>query len=301
MPPTAAGLPIPSAEFTLVLGYANSEEFMKIRLQDLHIHTEYSCDSRAKMMDMCQAALDIGIDEIGFTDHMDLIPDDPCAGYLQLDPWWDALEICRTKYGDSLIIKAGIEIGEPHRYADQYSKLLDAYPWDYALGSLHWVGDSCVFHEEYFTQTEEDAYRAYFTELGRMALDAPFDILAHTDVVKRYGYNIYGEYDPGRYETEIRRALRHCVERGIVIEINTSTLRWSVGETSPTRPILDWYKEEGGEAVTLGSDAHQPKHVGSGMQEALSQLEAIGISRLASFSARSREDRPLSVPNQGSE
>jgi histidinol-phosphatase (PHP family) len=272
---------------------------MKSKIQDLHIHTEYSCDSRASMMDMCQAALDVGLHEIGFTDHMDLIPEDPCAGYLLLDPWWEAFETCRSKYGTSLIIKAGIEIGEPHRYAGQYSRMLEEYPWDYALGSLHWVGDSCVFHDEYFTRSEDEAYRDYFAELNRMAQNAPFDILAHTDVVKRYGHNIYGEYDPRRYEPEIRSVLRHCVERGIVIEINTSTLRWSVGETSPGRPILDWYKQEGGEAVTLGSDAHQPKHVGSGMQDAILQLEKIGLSKLATFSQRAREDRSLSITING--
>ena len=199
------------------------------------------------MIEVCQAALEIGLPEIGFTDHMDLIPDDPCFGYLQLDRWWESLEACRAKFGETLTIKAGIELGEPHRYKSEYEALLAEYPWDYALGSLHWVGEICVFHEEYFSRPEDTAYRDYFTELGRLVQEGPFDVLSHTDVVKRYGYNIYGDYNPSRYESEIRQVLRTCVKRGIVIEINTSTLRWSVGETSPTRPILDWYREEGGE------------------------------------------------------
>lgn len=266
---------------------------MKHYLQDLHIHTEFSCDSEANMQEMCQSAVNLGLPVIGFSDHLDLMPEDPCVGYLQLDQWWESLEACRSKFRDSLIIRAGIEIGEPHRFSSEYDRVLEEYPWDYSLGSLHWVGEDCIFHENYFSRTEEEVYLDYFKELDRMAHQGHFDILAHADVVKRYGYQFCGEYDPAKYEPEIRQVLRSCVERGIVLEINTSTLHWSVGETSPSRPILDWYKQEGGIGVTLGSDAHLPKHVGSGMKEALSSLKAAGINQFVNFSLRERTYLPI--------
>ena len=61
---------------------------------DLHVHTNFSCDCEADMETMCRAALSNGMREIGFTEHYDLIPEDPCYAFLDIGAWWDELERC---------------------------------------------------------------------------------------------------------------------------------------------------------------------------------------------------------------
>ena len=258
---------------------------------DYHIHTLFSCDSQATMTEMCRAALERGIPEIGFSDHFDLMPEDQCYNFFKADSWWEALQRCRENFKGMLSIRAGIELGEPHRFQDETHVLLENYPWDYSLGSLHWVGSMNIFDPLYFEQPADRSYKDYFREMTKMVAEGDFDILAHMDIIKRYGFDNYGSYDPYSFEDEIRTILRLCVERGLGLEINTVTLRRPVNQVAPAEVVLRWFREEGGRWVTLGSDAHLPEHVGFGLDQVVDVLQSVGYSYLACF--ENRQPRPL--------
>lgn len=256
---------------------------MPMKPPDLHVHTRFSCDCHSTMLEMCHAALTSGVTEIGFTEHYDLIPSDPCFDFFNISGWWQELEHHRKEFAGDLTIYAGIELGEPHRYKEEMQAVLEQYPWDYALGSLHWVGDELIFDRDYFSREPDAAYRGYFHELREMAETAQFDILAHMDIIKRFGFDIYGVFDPARYEAEIRAVLSAIAERGLALEINSSQLRRSVAQSSPDRPVIDWFFEEGGRWVTLGSDAHEPAHVGHGLETGLAAALSAGFEGVARF------------------
>jgi histidinol-phosphatase (PHP family) len=260
---------------------------------DLHLHSEFSCDANSSMQAMARAAVAAGIEQIGFSEHFDLLPDDPCAGLFDADAWWLALEGCRSEFQGALIIRAGIEIGEPHRFQRGVSEILAQYDWDYSLGSLHWVEDDLIFARQYYEQSPSAAYGRYFTELALMAGEGEFDVLAHMDIVKRYGHDYFGPFDPQDYEQEIRRVLKTCVRRGIALEINTSAMRRPVSEPSPGPLVLEWYRDEGGTRVTLGSDAHHPQHVGHGLAQVMDFILQTGIDSVTSFHNRQPEPKPI--------
>jgi histidinol-phosphatase (PHP family) len=241
------------------------------------------------MLEMCRAAVGTGLTEIGFTEHFDLIPADPCFNFFDISAWWQELEHQRAEFEGKLTIFAGIELGEPHRYKEEMQAVLEEYPWDYALGSLHWVGDQLIFDRDYFSREPDAAYRTYFLELRKMSETAPFDILAHMDVVKRFGFDIYGEFEPTRYEAEIRAVLRTIADRGLALEVNSSQLRRAVAQSSPDRPVLDWFFDEGGRWITLGSDAHEPLHVGHGLEAGLGAALDAGFEGVARFQQRAPE------------
>ena len=189
------------------------------------------------MSEMCRAALNANITEIGFTDHLDLHPLDPDKNFFQPDAWWEEITRCREEFKEILIIRAGIELSEPHQHSEVVASVLDRYPWDYTLGSLHWVGDQLIFDHAFFTLREMDSYNNYFTELQRMVDVGNFDILAHMDMVKRYGFEHYGKYDPQKYESQIRSILKTIISKNIALEINTGPMRRSIKETSPSMQI----------------------------------------------------------------
>ncbi len=235
------------------------------------------------MAEMCRAAIEKDIPEIGFCDHFDLIPEDPCYGFFRADAWWHDFEECSKEFAGTLQIKAGIEIGEPHRFPEAVAELVANHDWDYVMGSLHWVGDTLVFDPEYYQRPKHQAYADYFRELQQLVQQSSINILGHLDIVKRYGFEHYGPYDPEAHEDQLRSLLRSCAERDIAVEINTSTLRRSIMEPSPHHKVLSWFREEGGRWVTLGSDAHEPDQVGFGLEKALKAVTMAGFKTLASY------------------
>ncbi len=253
---------------------------------DYHVHSNYSADAHATMEEMCRSAISRGIPEIGFAEHYDLHPDEKPRDWLRLDPWLSDLERCRALFEGDLTIRAGIEIGEPHLFASELRSMLARAPFDYAIGSLHWVGRSGVFDAAFYQRPADEAFRLYFEELERMTRSCECDILGHFDVPVRTAYDTYGCYDPRRYESLIRRVLRNCVERGIVLEINSSALRRAANILLPGSDILTWYVEMGGDLVTLGSDAHRPDQLAAHLDIALMTAKAAGIRHIAQFCRR---------------
>lgn len=260
--------------------------------QDYHIHSAYSADSKASMEEMCRRAVTLGIPEIGFADHYDLHPDENPRDWLRLVPWVEELEKCRSAFAGSLVIRAGIEIGEPHLFQAETSAMLARAPFDYAIGSLHWIGRSMVFRLEYFERPPEEAFGLYFEELERMTRIGGFDVLGHLDVPARTSFELYGGYNPRSYESLIRPVLKNCIDHGIALDVNTSGLRRRAQVLLPGLEILRWYVEMGGRHVTLGSDAHRVEQVGMHLDVALETLRQAGLTHLTQFELR----RPRLVP-----
>lgn len=262
--------------------------------QDYHMHSNFSCDCQTPMAEMCRSAIAKGIPEIGFTEHYDLHPGDPNRNWFRPEPWWAELERCRAEFGDRLTIRAGIELGEPHIYWQEGQGLLARYPFDYALGSLHWVGADSIFDPHYFQKHEADAaFRQFFEELERMTRQGGFDILSHLDVPVRTAFTVYGAYDPTLYEDAIRPVLHNCIERGIALDLNTAALRLAANRLTPGLEILRWYVEMGGERVTLGADAHRPENIGRHLDIALAIAQEAGLKYLTFFAQRQARLVPM--------
>lgn len=255
---------------------------------DYHMHSDNSCDCRVPMAEMCRAAIAKGIPEISFTEHFDEKPEDVCNGRYDPDRYFRDLEACRAEFTpQGLTIKAGVEVGEGHLYQESVRRVLDSYPYDLVLGSLHWNGDESIFSRTYFEKrTPDQAAKQYFAEMIEMIQAGGFDILSHLDVIKRYGYRVYGRFDVRDHETEIRAVLEATIKAGIVPEINTSALRMEVNQTHPTLEVIGWYYEMGGRGLSIGSDAHTTDSLGVGLDTAVRIAKQVGFTHLTQFTNR---------------
>jgi histidinol-phosphatase (PHP family) len=259
---------------------------------DYHMHSEFSADSRSPMAAQCERAIELGLREICLTEHADFVPLDETAGFYRPDDYFAELARCREAYGDRLTIRAGVEIGEWHQYDAEASALANSYPYDFIIGSLHWVRGELVLDPSYFAdKSETDAYLAYFEELLAMVRHGGFDVIGHLDVPKRAGFAHFGRFESSEWEEPIRAILHAAIEKGIGIEINTGTARRSVAEPGPTVDVLRWYRELGGEILTIGSDAHRPDHLAYAFDRVPAMLAAAGITRITNFEGR----KPVSV------
>jgi len=263
-------------------------------MHDYHMHSSFSFDCKAEMRAMCQSAIAGGIPEIGFSEHYDLHPSEPYRDQFDPEAWWAELQRCRAEFAGQLTIRAGIEIGEPHLFPAETQTMLNRLPFDYALGSLHFVRGNNMFDIGYFrTHDALEAYQAFFTELEELTRLGGFDILSHFDVPIRTAFAVYGLYSSLDFEELIRPVLQNCIDQGIALDLNTSALRSRVNVMTPNLEILRWYVELGGERVTLGSDAHKPVDVGSNLDVAVAIARAAGIQYLTHFEQRQATLVPL--------
>jgi histidinol-phosphatase (PHP family) len=260
---------------------------MKRYRQDYHVHTKFSVDSDANIETACQTAIARGLSEIAFTDHLDFGPDES-SGYFRAADYLTAIERCRERHKGRLVVRAGVEVGEPHLFPAQASAVVANGDFDIVLGSAHYAHSmQAAWLEDFFEQPLRQAYEAYFGQVADLCAAGDFDVLGHLDLVKRDAHKFGKPYDgPEPYADMIRAALKSLVERGKGIELNTSPLRRGQPDPCPSPQILRWYRELGGEILTLGSDAHAPSAVGAHIDEAMGMAKAAGFKHLATFRRR---------------
>ncbi len=255
-------------------------------LVDYHAHTDNSFDCKTPMLDMCMRAVELGVVEIAFTDHFNNHLRDIDLGFYDPDRFFSNIELCRAKFPQMTIL-AGVELGEPHRWHSKVRPVIEQYPYDLVLGSVHWIGDENIFDKRYYhARTPDQAYRAYFGEVIQMIEGGGFDILAHVDLPKRRSFEIYGSYDSRAYEALIREIWQACIDHHITPEINTKGLRLSVDQLHPTSEALAWYVEMGGKNITIGSDAHNPDNLAAGFEAAQQSALDAGLTQTCRFAQR---------------
>ena len=253
---------------------------------DYHMHSTFSEDGASFPEEMCRRAVKLGIPEIGLTEHWDVGPYEKNPRFFQPEPWYAEMERLRDLFAGKLTIRAGIEVSEPHLYPQPAAEVLTRAPFDYVLGSVHFVGPHLMFDEAYFRAcTADEVYRAYFTEVETLLQTADLDILAHLDIPVRTAKPILG-YDPTRYEHQIRRILRLVIDRNLALDVNAAGLRKAAQNLMPDPLILKWYAGMGGKHITLGSDAHTANHVGLHLDLALEAVHAAGITHVTQFQRR---------------
>jgi histidinol-phosphatase (PHP family) len=258
------------------------------------VHSEWSWDAANGSMERtCARAVELGLPSIAFTEHMDhtvwRIPldivdtDDHLAALTAPDglltpPGFDAsgyleaIERCRARF-PGLKILSGVEVGEPHWHATIAAKVLAAGRFDRVLGSLHCLPDGDGFTEPfvlYGHRTAADVVRHYLAEVATLVRDSDvFSVLAHIDYPVRSWPARAGRFEPAAFEDEFRHPLRVLAGSGRTLEVNTKV---------PLHPeIVRWWRDEGGQAVSFGSDAHEPAVLANGFAEAVAMVEAHGF------------------------
>lgn len=263
-------------------------------LIDYHVHSTHSGDGHVSVEEMCRLAIERGLAEIAFSDHLDNNPEDQCYGLFDAADFCRDVDECRERFGDRLLILKGAEIGEPHLYPREIERIIGDCRFDFLTGGIHWVGDEVVSVDRPTGQTSQTGlYRAYFDEVLRAVECADFDVLAHLDLVKRFGVKYLGPFTIEPYRERIKAILRVMIERGIALEVNTSGYRQPCGEPFPALETLRLYRELGGELITIGSDAHRPEHLGFGLEQGIGLIREAGFEAITLYRDRKPSQTPI--------
>lgn len=257
-------------------------------LIDYHTHSTCSHDGHVTMKEMAEAACAHGISELCFTDHSDIL--DGNGGRSPAYDWTPALKQfaeAREAMQGRMTLKLGVELGSALVDWDMAKSIVSQPELDFVIGSIHCWSEQAGGGDYYFGRydtVEKCAHTLddYFTQMEKLAICPEYyDVLGHiiypTRYMERDGHKV--SLEP--YEGRIRAILRQVAERGCGMEINTYR-----GHTvEEYRSLLNWFKDTGGEVVTIGSDAHQIDHL-AGHKEAYALLESCGFRYVATFEKR---------------
>jgi histidinol-phosphatase (PHP family) len=264
-----------------------------MHLRDSDERIDYSVEAAEKFV---EAAAERGVDEIGFTEHV--------YYFEQTRSLWDQqymLERCiydlDTYVGAvveakerGLPVKLGLEVDYfPGTEAD-LRDTVSPYPWDYLLGSVHFVDGFPVDQEPGLVEKlgPHEAWRRYFVWLRNAARSGLFDSLSHPDLVRHHG----GRPDAQTVQWLHEETADAIEAAGVCVEVSSAGLHKPVGEPYPDPQLLEACQARG-VPITLASDAHAPQNVGRDLDRAIDLARAAGYETLTVFDRRQRRQAPI--------
>lgn len=264
-----------------------------MKIADCHMHSYFSSDSEAPTEEMVKRAIELGLPAICLTDHYDM---DYSTGEFQLDTPAYAARIreLQEKYRGRIDIRFGVELGLQLHLKERMEEYVNAWPFDYVIGSMHVIDGKDPYYEDAFPDwTSEELYRAYFQATAENIRSFHnFQALGHLDYVVRYGKEKGRDYSYRIFADEIDAILKELIRYDIALEINTGGYKAGLGVPNPTPDVIRRYCELGGEKIAFGADAHKPEHI------AFHFADAAAIAREAGFRyyVRFKEKKPEYIP-----
>lgn len=282
---------------------------------DSHVHTAFSTDSKEPMEQMLMAAIENGFPSICFTDHMDYnfpviynkSSDTEPPFFLDTDAYF--IETWRLiPLYPQIKIRTGIELGLKEDAKDKCMELLNLYKFDFVIGSTHLVDNTDPYYDIFWEGTDEKTaiQKFYEATLENAKSGVDFDVYGHIDYITRYtpymkklrSSNLFDEdyyiSITNNFLDIIEAILKELINSGKGIELNTSGIKYGLHHPHPHEKILKLYKELGGEIITIGSDAHEARHLGFGFDGVPEILKTCGFKYYTEFTNRRPEMLPVS-------
>ena len=262
----------------------------------------------------CDAAREVGVHELALTEHLfrfvqaDAVlggfwEDDTANPHLQdqaaaywrehvgadLDTYVAVVEQAKA---EGLPVVLGLEVDYYAGRMDKVQALLEGYPFDVLLGSVHWIGawlfdviESSIAQDEWDHRGLEHCWDAYALALEELAASAAVDVLAHPDLCK-----VAGRVPavPDEFHDRIAEA---AAGAGLAAEVSSAGWRKPCAEAYPAPSLLARFHDLG-VPVTTASDAHSLDLVAYRSADLRPLVEAAGYTSLVAF----RNRRPHPVP-----
>ena len=265
-------------------------------LVSYHNHSTWS-DGTASIALMVASARDAGCAEFGISDHYVPLPSgEVCEWSMELDRLdaycEEALRLDAESEG--ITVRLGLELDYFPEQEALLREVVAGRPFDYVIGSVHYVDtfpiDSDANDWEALSPGGREAvHRGYWERLAALARLGCYDIAAHLDLTKKFGFRPEGDLADC-----IDAALDALAEADMALEINTAGWHKPCEEAYPTVDLLRRCRERGIPTL-ISSDAHTTTHVTRDFDRATEWLAAAGYDEVARFRNRKRWLEPLEI------
>jgi histidinol-phosphatase (PHP family) len=261
---------------------------------DYHTHTPLCRHATGEPTELAAQAVRLGLKEIGFSDHSPMPRDDFDDWRMKaadLDQYVARVEQARHDH-PNLVIKLALEVDYLPGHEDWIRDLAARHPWDYFIGSVHYISDSWAIDNpadiaQWKTREPMEVWTAYFERLTLAAESGLFDIIGHADLCKKFSFIPRQDCTP-----LFTRFLQAAKRRGLAVELNTVGLRKDCREIYPSRALLELAAQRK-VPITFGSDAHAPGEVGLAFGEAAALARSVGYRHYRRFAQRRHSEAKL--------
>ena len=257
---------------------------------DLHMHTPLCRHATGEPMQYALRAVNLGFEEIGFSDHSPMRQDDFDDWRMRFDQLGEYVEKVQMvqRVIPQLTVRLGLEVDYLPGQEDWIRELAELHPWDYFIGSVHYVSDSWAIDNpnklsEWKNRDTMEVWAVYFDRLTMAAESGLFEIIGHADLPKKFGHRPTEDCTP-MFETFLKAAKAH----GCALDVNTAGLRKDCKEIYPSQEFLTLAFKRG-IPITFGSDAHAPEEMGMNFKEAIALAKSVGYKNCLTFAQRKPE------------
>jgi histidinol-phosphatase (PHP family) len=256
---------------------------------DYHTHSTFS-DGRSSPEEYIAPAIEAGLYEIGFSDHLTFFKEsnDLNMSPVDVSSYISYIENL-SKNTKNIKIKKGLEVDFNAGKEKEIRDFLSSLPLDYVIGSVHYLGEKSVDNgpEFYEGKNIDRLFELYLDSVCVAASSGLFDIIGHCDLVRIYGYKTTSNPEP-----LYRKLAKTIKKNNIAFEVNTNGRNRPLADFYPDRKFLHVFNEEN-VPVCVNSDAHMPSRVGQYFDEAYELLRYAGFSEMAVFDKRVRRMIPF--------
>lgn len=256
---------------------------------DFHVHSDFSPDSHVPMSEMIKEAINRGVTDIAFTEHIDFDSDQSSnvkVWDFDKNSYFESIATLQNKYPNIKLYKAA-EIGLQEHIADKNKAVTNEFNFDFIIGSLHMLDKEDLYYTNLFTKVpvKEAIYRYYESFYENTLAFSNMNVLGHLDLYTRYSKD--SKNVPfNSYSDVLETLLTSIIQKGIGIEVNAGGHRYGLGCNNPTDNILKLYRHLGGEIITLGSDAHSPVTIAAAYEENCEKLKTLGFKYITLFESQ---------------
>ncbi|MDY6790704.1 MAG: histidinol-phosphatase HisJ family protein [Thermodesulfobacteriota bacterium] len=260
---------------------------------DYHIHTKLCNHARGVMGAYVKRALEKGLQEICFLDHLTLT--EP-GNRLSMTPgevpfYFQAVQQLKKSFNGMISVKAGLEVDFSPENTDRVEQIIETFSFDVIGSSIHFPGNIDIVNSQSDWKQgrfdTDEVYGLYFSQLKTMLQCDYFDVICHLDLPKKFGRQPVNDFNK-----QLDEIITRIKDKDLTVELNTGGYNHPVAEAYPAPGIIKKC-HQAGIRMTLGSDAHHPDDVGRHFDRAISLLREAGYTHLASFTGRQRFAIPL--------
>src|SRR5699024_4467648 len=297
---------------------AHSFTWMQDLLEKLNNRVKEGCYSERWLDLYLERAKQLGLKEVGIVDHLyrfhDALDYYKKHMYLKTDKlgkmqikWLKQIAVMpsmdqfiafiqsqKEKWANQGVhLKLGIEADFFPNGEEELSKLITDKPWDYVIGSVHFVKGWGFDNPDaaYLFKKENlmDLYKLHTSYVCQSIESQLFDIVAHLDNLKVFSYRPDEQLLKDYYET-VASTLKN---NNVASEVNTGlSYRYPIKESCPSLIYLQTLANYH-IPMTLSSDAHYPDDLGTNLDQAKGQLKKYGYENIVAFSNRKRYNIPI--------
>lgn len=248
---------------------------------DFHNHV-----ARSSAVQMVQAARAKGLQVLGLSEHVFQMKEAraPLAHMALEGPISSFASYIEGVHSaaQSFDVRLGLEVDFVPGKNEEIQALLQEYPWDYLIGSVHQIDGILFENTSPQTQSEGEAHWLRYLELLREAVNSGyFSFVSHP--VRMYTAN---HYIPATLDEELDRLALAAANKNVALEINGyDTLKYPHMVRRLARACAT-HKTP----ISVGSDAHKPAQIAQAHGQSEHILHEAGVQQIRIWKALSPEE-----------